>query len=232
MSAPTTLIIVRHGEAHCNRNQVIGGPAGCRGLTTEGRAQIRRLGGRLRDQYPGLDAIYTSPLPRAAESAWILAEATGLSTTTVEDLREQDHGAADGRTWTHAVRDFGSIPALEPDRPLAPGGETWRSYLQRVTTAIVRIVRRHPGQHTLIVGHGETSDAAFQHFLQLPADSRAHAAFALHNAAMSIWQRQPLAWTRPEAGQRWALLAHNISISPYQALTPHRCGTCTPPHPK
>jgi len=208
-SQPAALIIARHGEAHCNRDQTIGGPRGCHGLTDRGQVQVRHLATRLSDQYPGLHAIYASPRRRAAESAAIIGSMLGMPVTTDEDLREQDHGEADGRTWAETITGFGAIPALEPDRPLAPGGETWRAYLQRATTALTRILDAHPGQRILIVGHGETADAAFHLFLRLPAASRAHAAFALHHAAVSVWEQQPLAWTRPTAGWRWTLLTHN-----------------------
>jgi probable phosphoglycerate mutase len=206
---PATLIIARHGEAHCNHDQTIGGPRGCHGLTDRGQDQVQHLATRLRDQYPGLHAIYASPLRRAAESAAIIGSMLGMPVTIGEDLREQDSGEADGRTWADTVTAFGAIPALEPDRPLAPGGETWRAYLQRATTALIRILDRHPGQRILVIGHGETADAAFHLFLRLPAASRAHAAFALHHAAVSVWEQQPLAWTRPTAGWRWTLLTHN-----------------------
>jgi probable phosphoglycerate mutase len=206
---PATLIIARHGEAHCNRDQTIGGPRGCHGLTDRGQVQVQHLAIRLRDQYPGLHTIYASPLRRAAESAAIIGCMLGMPVTIGEDLREQDYGEADGRTWADTVTAFGAIPALEPDRPLAPGCETWRAYLQRAAAALIRILDRHPGQQILVIGHGETADAAFHLFLRLPAASRAHVAFALHHAAVSVWEQQPLAWTRPTAGWRWTLLTHN-----------------------
>jgi probable phosphoglycerate mutase len=206
---PATLIIARHGEAHCNRDQSIGGPRSCHGLTDRGQVQVQQLATRLCDQYPSLHTIYASPLRRATESAAIIGGMLGIPVSLDEDLREQDFGEADGRTWADTVTAFGAIPALEPDRPLAPGGETWRAYLQRAAAALVRILNRHPGQRILVIGHGETADAAFHLFLRLPAASRAHAAFALHHAAVSVWEQQPLAWTRPDAGWRWTLLAHN-----------------------
>ncbi|MGH8881497.1 MAG: histidine phosphatase family protein [Stackebrandtia sp.] len=216
MSTPTTLIIARHGEARCNRDQVIGGPKGCRGLTAHGRAQIGRLGQHLHDQHVQLAALYTSPLRRALESAAIISNATGLPITVNDDLREQDPGPADGCNWSEVIKSFGGIPALEPDRPYAPGGETWRAYLNRAATTLSSIISQHSNQAVIVVGHGETADAAFHHFLRLPVTSRSYASHALHNAAMSIWQQAPLAWTQPEAGQRWTLVAHNVNIHSLQ----------------
>ncbi|KAA1018288.1 hypothetical protein FVA95_24050 [Pseudonocardia sp. EV170527-09] len=46
-------------------------------------------------------------------------------------------------------------------------------------------------------------------FLNLPTSARADIAFAAHNAALTIWEEQPLSWTRHDAGTRWALTSHN-----------------------
>ena len=210
---PTTLLIARHGEARCNQDQTIGGTNGCRGLTDHGHVQVRQLATWLRSHHPGLDALYASPLRRATQSAAILAATLGLPVTMENDLREQDHGDADGQPWAEALAAFRGISALEADRPLAPGGETWRAYLDRTTAALARILDRHPGQQVLVVGHGQTADAAFHLFLRLPATSQAQAAFMLHPTALSIWQQQPLAWTQPAAGWRWTLVAHNLTVT-------------------
>jgi 2,3-bisphosphoglycerate-dependent phosphoglycerate mutase len=132
-----------------------------------------------------------------------------LDAEIVADLAEQDYGSADGQPWAEVIAAYGNIPALDADRPLAPGGETWRDYLHRACAAIVQITSRHSGERALIIGHGETIDAAFHHFLALPATSRATAAIAAHNASLTTWEQQPLSWTRPGAGWRWTLTGHN-----------------------
>ncbi|WP_190814521.1 histidine phosphatase family protein [Saccharopolyspora pogona] len=106
-------------------------------------------------------------------------------------------------------RTRGGPPAQHSDHPLAPGAETWTSYLQRATTALQNILARHAGGTVLIVGHGETITAAAHHFLNLAASLRATAAFAANYASITRWEQQPLSWTRPGAGWRWTLLTHN-----------------------
>lgn len=73
--SPTRLILVRHGQAHCNVAGVIGGRRGCTGLTDHGRHQTRLLADRLSaDHAKGpITAAYTTPLPRARETADIRA---------------------------------------------------------------------------------------------------------------------------------------------------------------
>jgi probable phosphoglycerate mutase len=211
MSAPSDLLITRHGEARCNRDQFVGGTRGCTGLTDLGRHQVAQLAVRLRHEHLArpVEALYTSPLLRTQQSAAIIAESLEIDVRTEPALREQDYGDADGRPWPEVVSEFGGIPSLEPDRPLAPGAETWTQYLHRAAAALKQILGRHEGQRILIVGHGETIDASFRLLLDLPAARRTRAGFTAHPASLTRWTQQPVSWTRPDAGWRWMLQAHN-----------------------
>lgn len=205
---PTRLILVRHGQAHCNVRGIVGGPRGCTGLTDHGQHQARQLADRLRAEAP-ITAAYTTPLRRARETADIVADQLCSSIITVEDLREPDYGDADGQPWADVVSKFGRIPAKHPHQPVAPGAESWSAYLQRITAILHDILSQHSGDTVLIIGHGETVTAAAHLFLGLTPSLRATAAFAVHYASITRWEQQPLAWTRPAAGWRWTLLAHN-----------------------
>ncbi|MFF0489771.1 histidine phosphatase family protein [Nocardia sp. NPDC004068] len=208
---PSELLIVRHGEAHCNREGIIGGRVGCRGLTGRGRQQIELLARRLaqrQGEHP-IHALYTSPLRRARESAAIISESLGISVLAVEDLAEQDHGSGDGRPWADVVAEFGDIPAQHPNRPLVPNGETWLQYLERSRRALEQLLARHRSQRVLLVGHGETVSTAYHYFFGLPGTSQSFATAAVYNASITVWTQQPISWTRPDAGSRWALVVHN-----------------------
>ena len=117
---PGELTIARHGQAWCNHDQTIGGPATCRGLTPTGRTQAGRLAVRLaadHRRHP-ITALYTSPLPRTRQTADIVAAAVGLPATVVDNLREPDYGTADGARWADVIAAFGAAPALHLDRPI------------------------------------------------------------------------------------------------------------------
>jgi len=208
---PTRLILARHGQAHCNVRGIIGGPRGCTGLTDHGRHQARQLADRLRayhTQTP-ITAVYTTPLPRVRETADIIAVHLVLPVTVEHNLREPDYGDADGKPWTDVVTAFGRIPAQHADHPIAPGAETWTTYLHRAAAILRDILAGHTGETILVVGHGETVTAAAYFFLGLAADLRASVAFAVDYASITRWEQQPLAWTQPGAGWRWTLLTHN-----------------------
>ncbi|WP_051047319.1 MULTISPECIES: histidine phosphatase family protein [Nocardia] len=231
---PTTeLLIARHGEAHCNTASIIGGPTGCRGLTQRGRHQAQLLAEHLRQHqsHHPIHAIYTTPLRRTRETAAIIATALDIELEIVTELAEQHHGTADGRPWRDVVTEFGKIPAHHPNQPLAPDGETWTEYLHRSRNALTQILARHTGKRILIVGHGDTVDAAFHHFFDLPTTSRATATIAMYHASLTVWRQQPTSWINPTAGLRWALLTHNDTRHLTDTPKPHPATATPQPKP-
>ena len=80
MLRPVRLVIVRHAEA------ASGEPDELRPLTSEGRDAARALGQRLADEGLEPDAVLTSPLLRARETARELARPAGLEPEPDERL--------------------------------------------------------------------------------------------------------------------------------------------------
>lgn len=209
--SPTRLILVRHGQAHCNVRGIIGGPRGCTGLTDHGRHQARLVANRLRAEHSHapITAAYTTPLLRARETADIITSLLVMPVTVEDNLREPDYGYADGKPWTDVVAAFDRIPAQHPHHPIARDAESWSTYLQRATKILRELLARHTGDTVLVVGHGETVTAAVHLFLDVAADLQARVAFAAHYGSITRWEQQPLSWSQPEAGWRWTLLTHN-----------------------
>ncbi|MGH2474966.1 MAG: histidine phosphatase family protein, partial [Candidatus Limnocylindrales bacterium] len=96
------LILVRHGDAHAGLHGVVGGQTGCTGLTPHGRAQAEALRDHLAEsRRVRADVLLASVLPRAIETASIIAPGLGLEISGQEcDLCELHTGEADGLTWT------------------------------------------------------------------------------------------------------------------------------------
>jgi len=96
-----TLYVLRHGVAE---DAVPGGDDRARRLTPRGRAKMRAVAAGLRALGLRFDAILTSPLPRAAETAAIVSAAYG-GTPAPQTLAALATGVAPAETL-HALRPF------------------------------------------------------------------------------------------------------------------------------
>ena len=142
----TTLILARHGETDWNRNGRIQGHAD-QPLNERGREQARELAERLAEEE--IDAVYTSDLRRAAETAEIIGAMLGVEVTADQDLREIDVG-----TWSGLTRD--ELGDRDWD------GETRETHSARVLRALRRIVARHPDGRVVVVTHGGSCRRVFE----------------------------------------------------------------------
>ncbi|BBG02981.1 MULTISPECIES: histidine phosphatase family protein [Pseudonocardia] len=140
------LILVRH--ALPQRVEHGDGTFADPGLTPEGHAQARRLVAAL-DGEP-VDALYTSTMRRAVQTAAPLATARGLTSTTRADLREFDAerteyvpiaqlAEADPESWERMRNGY------------LPGHVDADAFLGRVRSGIEEIVASHPGRATAVV---------------------------------------------------------------------------------
>lgn len=154
----TRLIFVRHGHAVVAERGIVGGHRGCTGLSETGRRQTEALRDRLVGNAFTADAIVTSVLPRAVETAEILAKGIGVPAGGIPrfcDLCERHPGEGDGLTWEAFVQRYGTFdPLAEPDRALSPGGESYNAFLRRVHGAFERVAHEHRDQTVLVVSHG------------------------------------------------------------------------------
>jgi probable phosphoglycerate mutase len=207
MGAESELVLARHGEAVCNVAGVLGGPRSCMGLTDVGRAQVERLAARLSAEHAAraFEALYASPRRRVTETAEILASALGLPVTVKPELRGPDHGSGDGQSWRQVEDAFGGPPQFDPDRAYAKGSDTWNGYMRRATAALALVLRQHPGGRVLVVGHGETIEAAHTLFLGLDPAASQRVRFVTDHACLVRWRH-----TVDRYGNgTWVLVAHN-----------------------
>ncbi|QNP68219.1 histidine phosphatase family protein [Streptomyces roseirectus] len=151
----TRVLLVRHGQSHASVKKLIAGVRTCPGLTEQGREQAARLAARLTAEPARPHALLTSPVRRARETAEILADGLGSGTPVVEpEARELDFGAADGLSIAEYERVHGAFDMTAyPDRPFAPGGETWNRFRTRAGRVVDGLLSRHRGQTVLVVCH-------------------------------------------------------------------------------
>ena len=101
MEPATRLVLVRHGESRATVDRTLGGHESCRGLTERGRRQAQALADRLErtGELSDTSVLLTSVLPRAIETAEIVAPALGsLEIERDCDFCEFHVGEADGLT--------------------------------------------------------------------------------------------------------------------------------------
>ena len=151
----TMLTLIRHAEPQASIEGVVAGPKGDTGLSDRGRRQATAL----RDRFLALgfttDAVLTSILPRAVETAQILAPALGEPEVEQDcDLCELHPGDADGMPWDEYRTRYNVLPYETPDEPFSPGGETLREFEQRAKRALADILARYRDQRVAIVSHG------------------------------------------------------------------------------
>jgi broad specificity phosphatase PhoE len=148
----TTLLLARHGQSDWNAARRWQGFAD-RPLDERGRAQAEELADRLAE-IP-IDAVYSSDLQRARDTATAVARRQGLEPTELQALREVNVGSWEGLTREDAETRF-----PEGFRRWQNGGtgwddgETYGEMSRRVIGAVREIAERHPGGRLLVVAHG------------------------------------------------------------------------------
>jgi probable phosphoglycerate mutase len=172
----TRLVLVRHGEAHCNVAGIVGGPRGCTGLTDLGREQAAALAERLArtHEFGGAVAMYSSVLQRAKETAAIVSRSLPLSEVGEDcDLCELHPGLADAMDWDEMIATFGGPDwDRDPHEPFAPEGESWTGFYERCVAAFFRLSDTHPEGQVLLFVHGGVIEQAIKLAMGTPPAAR------------------------------------------------------------
>ena len=150
MSAPTRILLVRHGESTWNAVRRWQGRADPP-LSERGEAQAARAAIASAAHGP-FDAVVTSSLQRAAQTGEIIAEAIDLPTPErLEPLAERDAGEWEGLTRVEIEDRYPGFLA-EDRRP--PGYEADHSVVARAELALCDLADSYPGGSVLVVSHG------------------------------------------------------------------------------
>ena len=160
--APTVVLLVRHGQTPTTGKLLPGRAPGLH-LADTGIAQARRAAERI-SALTKVDAVYSSPLERARETAAPIAAARGLKTRIDKGLLECDFG-----DWTGAeLKNLMKLPEWNtvqraPSTFTFPGGESFTAMQNRIVGAIDRLRAAHPGGTIVCVSHADPIKAAVAH---------------------------------------------------------------------
>ncbi len=195
----TRIVLVRHGESVAQDLGFLGGHDGCKGLSEVGRQQVSLLRDRLLDtgELADATALYSSLMPRAVETAELLAPALGGLPVRQEcDFCEGHPGDADGLTWDELAERYPVDDAWRNDIERAPGWETWPAMGDRVGRALTTLVERHPGETVVVACHGGVVAHAMFHFLGLDLSGGTRAWIAPDNSSLTEWLFKPNPWSK------------------------------------
>lgn len=204
--APTTIVVSRHGETVWHAENRYAGSSDV-DLTPGGKQQAELLSRWAQQARP--DALYSSPIRRALETAAPVAAALSMAVVVVDDLREVHFGIAEGRT-------IGEIRSSRPDiadrfteDPVAgqfPEAEPPAAAAARGRAALHRIAAHHPGQTVLVVAHNTFFRLTLCSLLGIPLDRYRRVMPRLNTGTLTT-----LALTGdPAAGA--ALLSFNVPL--------------------
>jgi broad specificity phosphatase PhoE len=150
------LFLLRHGENPANLNQEFSNRQVDHPLTKKGILQAEQTADYFAKQ--DLDAVYSSPLKRAVQTAEIIANRCKLDVTILEAFREIDVGSLEGRPATAADWAFhaqimndwfdGKNDAAFPD------GENYDDLWTRMRGGLLAATAGRTGQKILVIGHG------------------------------------------------------------------------------
>lgn len=193
------LILVRHGLPI--RREVAEGPADPE-LSVEGHVQSARLAKYLATE--SIDAIYSSPMKRAMQTAEPLAKTINLPISVIDDVAEFDR-------LSNEYIPIEELRAANDDRwhKLVAGewdseSDTLDEFRSRVVTSIEKLIASHASQRIVITCHGGVINQYLAHILGLktergffyPQYTSIHRVIAAQNGLRSIASLNEIAHLR------------------------------------
>jgi probable phosphomutase (TIGR03848 family) len=165
----TTLVLIRHATNDWVRKGLLAGWTPGVRLNEEGRAQAQALGERLASSQ--LDAVYSSPLERALETAKAVAAPHGLDVQIREEIGEVQYGEWNGQPLRALLKKpLWTAVQVYPSGTRFPGGETIGEMQARVVAALDEIRSVHPKGIVAVVAHADVIKAAVAYYAAVPLD--------------------------------------------------------------
>ena len=165
----TRIILVRHGHVDWLMPERFRGRAELP-LSSRGRRQAVVAAGYIAASWKP-DAVYTSPLGRCRETGAAIAAPFRLEPQPIDGLADIDYGEWQGLTRDQAKERWPDETELwfrVPHLTAIPGGETLAVVLSRASAALRDVLRHHPDQTVVLVGHDSVNRVLLLFTLELP----------------------------------------------------------------
>ena len=184
---------VRHGETEWNAAGRLCGRTDVP-LSDAGRRQAQLLALRLKP-IP-FDALYSSPLRRALETASTLGRAIGREVVADPRLVELSYGAWEGRTYEEIKRanpEIFSAWEQDPASVAPPEGESGEQLIERLKPFLADVAQRHPIGSVAVVCHRTVCRLLACHILGAPL-SEYRKLIPMDNAALNVFETREGQW--------------------------------------
>lgn len=164
----TVFFLVRHGACD-GLGETLWGRSGGVCLNDEGKAQAQRVAQHFKNLK--LDAVYSSPLERALETAEAIARVTKLEVKQSAAFNEVDFGEWSGKSFETLSRDE-HWRRFNTQRSITsiPGGESFLDVQARVVAGLERLAEEHKNTRVAIVSHADVIKAAVGYVAGTPID--------------------------------------------------------------
>jgi len=164
----TTFLLIRHG-AYDHMTTVLAGSSPGASLNASGRAEIARLASCLHGV--PLRALYSSPLPRAMETANLLAGALRVPVEISEAFEEMDFGDWAGQSFDDLAgfAQWRSFNTYRSGTPTA-AGQLMAEVQTRAVREMMRLANQRRGETVCIISHGDVIKAALAYYAGIPLD--------------------------------------------------------------
>lgn len=192
----TRLCIVRHGETAWNAEHRVQGQLDVP-LNATGEAQARAAAKVLsREKF---DAIYSSDLSRARQTAAPTADALSMEILLDKDLRERHYGIFERLTYAEVKenfpQDYARFHARDPDYDFRTG-ESLRDFSARSIAVVSKIAKECEGKSILVFTHGGVLDYLYRFITGLSLSAERD--FGIPNAGLNRVELE---------GDRWQICA-------------------------
>ena len=165
------LILVRHGQTESNKLGRIQG-INDSSLTGVGREQAEAAARALTSDAPF--ALYSSPLPRAIQTAQAIGSRAGAQPEEVKELIEMDVGKFEGLSGPQLRERFPDVMRSwdkDPASTVMPGGESLYDVRDRSWPAIQSLAKRHRSETVVAVTHNFTIHTIVCAALDMPLNN-------------------------------------------------------------
>lgn len=165
---------MRHGQNLDNLNGILNGHRD-EPLTEKGLAQAREIAEKIKDEQLAFNAVYSSPLSRAFDTAKIVHEIVNTPIPQKEELLiERDFGVMTGKKISEIetlcspdiIKTENTTYFLNPNR-----AETFPDLMKRAGLLLEKINNNHTSGNVLLVCHGDIGKMVYAKYYNLDWES-------------------------------------------------------------